>query len=106
MSLKGDKDLLRFCEKGLDKGGYGKREGGIFAIWRSTEAMVINRHAVTILRWTGGCPSCRAKRPIIKKLGENQAYCEKCGLGFANEFLEEYTTNAQEKEVMISEKIG
>jgi len=47
---------------------------------------------VTVLRWTGTCPSCGAKRSIIRKLGEQQAYCEKCGLGFDVEFLEKLST--------------
>ena len=58
--------------------------------------MIINKHAVAIRRWTGSCPSCGAKRAIIKKLGANQAYCEKCGLGFTDKFFEEYAVKTGE----------
>ncbi len=51
----------------------------------------------TIERWHGICPCCGAKRSIIKKLGEQQAYCEKCGPSFTVEHLEEYTAKTQDK---------
>ena len=57
--------------------------------------IAVGKQAVTVLRWGGTCPSCGAKRSIIKKLDKNQAYCEKCGLGFTDRFLEEYAAKLE-----------